>query len=242
MFRPIEAMEIVCDERIRSAADSSAADLSAEDVIPTFPMAFFDRLRMATDGAGITALVGAYGCPLECRLCINPFTRHPREDGRPSFKRVTPAELVELARQDHLYYLATGGGIAFGGGEPLLHSAFLEAFRRVAPREWRIYAETCLSIPSRHLPAVARAVDHFMVDVKDMDPAVYKAYTGRDNGLVKENLAALLALVGKDRVTVRVPHIPGYNTDAHVAASIRELTAMGFCLFDEFTYKLPKRS
>ena len=34
-----------------------------------FPLAFISRLRMATDGAGVTALVGAQGCPLQCRMC-----------------------------------------------------------------------------------------------------------------------------------------------------------------------------
>ena len=53
---------------------------------PTFPLAFCDRLRMATDGAGVTALVGAFGCPLQCKLCINPQTWHERKDGKPPFE------------------------------------------------------------------------------------------------------------------------------------------------------------
>lgn len=208
---------------------------------PTFPLAFFDRLRMATDGAGVTALVGAYGCPLQCRLCINPQTWQGRSDGKPDFERVTPAELYDRVKIDSLYYLATGGGITFGGGEPLLHTDFIKAFRDLCPGEWRIYAESCLHIPREHIPAAAEAVDWFFVDIKDMDPAVYQAYTGRDNALVKENLTLLLSLVGAERVTVRVPHIPGYNTDAHVEASVAELTAMGVTQLDVFTYKDPKK-
>ena len=74
-----------------------------------------------------------------------------------------------------------------------------------------------------------------------MNPAIYKAYTGQDNALVKENLALLLSLVGAERVTVRVPHIPGFNTDADVQASVEELTAMGVTKLDVFTYKDPAR-
>ena len=205
----------------------------------TFPLAFCDRLRMATDGAGVTALVGAYGCPLQCKLCINPQTWHERADGKPPFARVTPVELYERVKIDNLYYLATGGGITFGGGEPLLHTDFLAAFRSLCPKEWHIYAETCLHIPRQHVVAAAELVDWFFVDIKDMDPAVYQAYTGKDNALVKENLALLLSLVGPDRVTVRVPHIPGFNTDAHVEASVEELRAMGVTKLDVFTYKDP---
>lgn len=211
----------------------------AEHTVPTFPLAFCDRLRMATDGAGVTALVGAFGCPLQCRLCINPQTWHERSDGKPSFERVTPEELYDKVKIDSLYYIATGGGVTFGGGEPLLHTDFITAFRQTVPREWRIYAESCLHIPEENLRAAAAVVDHFFVDIKDMSPAIYKAYTGKDNAPVKSNLALLLSLVGADRVTVRVPHIPDFNTDADVEASVAELKAMGVTIFDVFTYKRP---
>ena len=207
---------------------------------PTFPLAFCDRLRMATDGAGVTALVGAYGCPLQCKFCINPQTWQGRTDGKPPFIRVTPEELYDRVRIDNLYYLATGGGVTFGGGEPLLHTDFLADFRTVIPKEWHLYAETCLHIPEESVLAAARVVDHFFVDIKDMNPTVYKAYTGRNNTSVKKNLALLLSLVGAERITVRVPRIPGFNTAADVEVSVRELQEMGVTLMDLFDYKIPR--
>ena len=208
---------------------------------PTFPLAFCDRLRMATDGAGVTALVGAYGCPLQCKLCINPQTWQGRTDGKPPFTRVTPSELYDQVKIDNLYYLATGGGVTFGGGEPLLHADFITAFRALVPKEWRIYAESCLNIPEENLRAAARVVDHFFIDIKDMNPAIYRAYTGKDNTLVKGNLALLLSLVGAHRITVRVPSIPDFNTEADTEASVRELQAMGVTSLDRFAYKIPTR-
>ena len=196
---------------------------------------------MATDGTGVTALVGAYGCPLSCQLCINPRTWAPAEAGK-DFTWVTPEELYEKAKQDNLYYLATGGGITFGGGEPLLHTDFIMAFRKITPPEWRFCAESCLHIPEHHIPKAAACIDHFMIDIKDMNPAIYKAYTGQDNTCVKENLRALLALVGAERITVRIPRIPGFNTEADVAASVAELRAMGIAHLDLFTYKAPKKT
>ena len=208
---------------------------------PTFPLAFCDRLRMATDGAGVTALVGAYGCPLQCKLCINPQTWQGRSDGKPPFERVTPTELYDRVKIDNLYYLATGGGVTFGGGEPLLHTDFITAFREVCHPDWHIYAESCLNIPEENLRAAARVVDHFFIDIKDMNPAIYKAYTGRDNTRVKANLALLLSLVGAHRITVRVPSIPDFNTEADTEASVRELQAMGVTSLDRFAYKIPTR-
>ena len=205
---------------------------------PRFPLCFFSRLRMATDGTGVTALVGAYGCPLSCKLCINPRTWAPAEEGR-DFTWVTPDELYERTKQDNLYYLATGGGITFGGGEPLLHTAFIAAYRAICPSEWHFCAESCLNIPEHHVRAAAECIDHFMIDVKDTNPAIYQAYTGKSNEKMLENLSLLLSLVGADRITVRVPLIPGYNTQADTDRSISLLSNMGFTHFDRFTYKIP---
>ena len=96
-------------------------------------------------------------------------------------------------------------------------------------------------VAAAHIPAAAAVVDWFFVDIKDMNPSIYKAYTGQDNALVKSNLALLLSLVGAERIPVRVPHIPGFNTDADVQASVAELTAMGVTVFDVFAYKIPTK-
>ncbi len=106
---------------------------------------------------------------------------------------LSPLSLYERVKIDDIYFLATNGGITFGGGEPLLHMDFITAFRRIVPKEWHIYAESCLHIPEENVRAAALVVDHFFVDVKDMDPAIYKAYTGKDNTPVKENLSLLLS-------------------------------------------------
>lgn len=205
---------------------------------PCFPLCFLDRLRMATDGQGVTALVGAYGCPLSCRLCINPYTWH--EGTR--FEWVTPEELYDRVKQDNLYYLATGGGVTFGGGEPLDHADFIAAFRAVCPPEWHLSAETSLHVPAENVRTAAGCVDHFFADIKDTDPGIYKAYTGQDNRLVLENLSLLLSLVGPDRVTVRVPLIPGYNDEAAREKSLKLLSSMGIVHTDFFTYKIPKQT
>ncbi len=38
---------------------------------PLYPLLRIERLRMGTDGAGVTTLVAGAGCPLSCRWCIN---------------------------------------------------------------------------------------------------------------------------------------------------------------------------
>ena len=203
------------------------------------PLCGIDRLRMATDGHGVTALVVSCGCPLDCRYCINPFTRG--DDAK--FKTVTPEELFERVKKDDLYYRSTGGGITFGGGEPLLHAEFIEAFRRIAPEGWRFYTETSLYVPEENVRTAAGAIDRFYVDIKDTDREIYKKYTGIDGAeKVLDNLRLLKELAGSDRITVRVPLIPGYNNRDNVRASVELLKKMGLTEFDCFRYRVRKKA
>ena len=53
----------------------------------------------------------------------------------------------------------------------------------------------------------------------------------------REALALLLSLVGADRVTVRVPLIPGFNSEEDRRVSCLALRRMGARLLDCFTYR-----
>ena len=198
---------------------------------PLYPLLSLSRLRMGTDGAGVTTLIAGAGCPLHCRWCINKrlLREAPAEN-------VTADELLERVRVDDLYFRASGGGVTFGGGEALLHAAFLKRFRAVCPEVWRISAETSLAVPQELLSLALGAVDTFIVDCKDMDGDIYRRYTGGSPDRMQTNLRILLDAVGPERVIVRVPGIPGYNTKEDQVKSAELLRAMGFTKLDLFDY------
>ena len=203
---------------------------------PIYPLLAVSRLRMGTDGTGVTTLVSGAGCPLSCRWCINK--RLLRE--APA-RQVTAAELLEQVKIDDLYFRATGGGITFGGGESLLHAAFIRRFREICPGEWQIRVETSLAVPAEQVKTVLNAADEFIVDCKDMDPEIYRRYTGKDSSLMRENLQILLDAVGPDRITVRVPLIPEFNTKEDQARSAELLRSIGFQKTDLFDYVIRSR-
>ena len=82
------------------------------------------RHRLAIDGEGVTTLVAFHGCPLRCKYCLNP---HSLSKDTQCIER-SVEKLIDEVRIDQLYFLATGGGITFGGGEPLLNSAYIKEF------------------------------------------------------------------------------------------------------------------
>ncbi|MBO4923895.1 MAG: radical SAM protein [Bacteroidales bacterium] len=191
------------------------------------------RHRIAIDGDGVNTLVVFMTCPLRCRYCLNPQTL---DAGLPH-RTLTPDELFEETRKDELYFLATGGGVTFGGGEPLLRPDFIRAFRSLCGDEWKLNVETSLNVPEDNVKGLMPVIDYWFIDIKDMDPDIYRKYTGRDNGRVISNLRLLADSGLAGRCTLRIPHIPGYNEDADRDRSIKELEAMGFSDFDRFEYK-----
>ena len=195
-------------------------------------IAAVSRLRIAVDGEGVTTLTGFMACPLRCRYCLNPQTL--ALDG--PHRVLTPEELYAEVRKDELYFLATGGGITFGGGEPLLRPDFIRAFRSLCGPEWKLNAETSLNVPGDNVKELIPVIDHWFIDIKDMDPDIYLRYTGRDNARVRCNLKLLADAGLADRCTIRIPLIPDYNSDEDRDRSIKELEAMGFSVFDRFEY------
>lgn len=204
----------------------------------TAPVITFSRLRMTTDGEGVTTLVIFHDCPLRCKYCLNPFSFAPdtkREE-------LTPHQLYDRVKIDDLYFVATGGGVTFGGGEPLLRADFLKEFRALCGDRWHLCAETSLNVPAEAVRTAAECMDMFYVDCKDTNPEIYKAYTGIQNAQMLENLRTLISLAGTERVVVRVPLIPGYNTEDDREKSRALLTSLGVTQFDFFTYKTERRT
>ncbi len=198
----------------------------------TAPFIAINRHRLTTDGEGVTTLVGFHGCPLHCQYCLN--AQCLQADG--VWCRLTPGELYSEVEIDDLYFVATGGGICFGGGEPLLRSDFIKAFAEIMNPEWKLTIETSLNVPLENVKAIASLVQMWYVDIKDMNPDIYKAYGRKENMRVISNLQWLAANGYADKVIIRLPLIPEYNTDDDRQRSQQQLEEMGFTNFDKFNY------
>lgn len=190
------------------------------------------RLRMGSDGAGISTLVGFFGCPLQCKHCLNRLC-HEKDSPREFYK---PDELVRRLKQDDIYFKMTGGGIVFGGGEPLLQAEFVQEVCRLADPLWKKRIETSLYAEWEQIQLLVDDIDEWIVDIKDMNPEIYKKYTGKSNELVIHNLKKLAEYVPEKTVMIRVPHIKGFNNETDVKNSIRSIRQIGYTNIDEFEY------
>jgi len=200
----------------------------------TARVAGISRLRFGTDGPGIRTLVALGGCRLDCAYCINAPLRS-LSAGTPS----SAEELLERVRIDNIYFLSSGGGVTFGGGEPLLRSAFIRRFREVCPPGWTLAVETSLNVPREDVERLLGVADHWIVDIKDLDPGRYLEYTGETNGQVLANLDLLRRLGHAPKVLVRIPWIRGLNTPEEALREAGHLEAQGFRT-ELFDYIIPE--
>ena len=190
------------------------------------------RLRIGTDGHGVRTLVAFHGCPLRCRYCLNPDSLKDSE----RVKRMLPEEVMDEVRKDELYYIATNGGITFGGGEPLLNSQYIKDILELGAKSWNITVETSLNVPRKHLELLLPYINEYIVDIKDMNPNIYKNYTWKNNKQVIDNLKWLIKKGMAERIVCRIPLIPNYNTTSDLEKSKKELSEMGITRFDIFNY------
>lgn len=215
----------------------------------TAPIFGISRLRMGTDGPGITTLVTFMGCPLQCKYCLNDFCHKPvfETNGKTPSKGVsviTPQDLYDKVKIDNLYFGMTGGGICFGGGEPALKWRFIRSFRKICGPEWKITLETCLHYNEYIIKELSKIVDLWIVDIKSMEPIIFEEYTGVKVAPLFNRLKFLRDIVGEEKVVIKIPLIPEFKDEHSVKWELSKIKAMGFTHIEQIEYikRLPNNN
>ena len=134
------------------------------------------RLRMGTDGKGISTLVVFFDCPLYCKYCINDFCHKSKTVfGTVPHAAFSVQELIDVLGQDDIYYLMSGGGVVFGGGEPLLQSKYIHKVCTIADQRWAKRIETSLNVPWDNIKPVLYDMDEWIIDIKDINSFLYNS-------------------------------------------------------------------
>jgi pyruvate formate lyase activating enzyme len=133
--------------------------------------------------------------------------------------RYTAMELYELLMKDVDYYRASGGGVTFSGGEPLLQTEFLRELSSLLKESGvHVALDTAFSVPWKQVERLLSLVDLILLDIKSMDREKHFAYTGVFPDLIWENAEKLAQTDMK--ILVRMPLIYGINDGvAEIAAA-----------------------
>lgn len=126
-------------------------------------------------------------------------------------KEYTPSELTDEVLKDREYFIRSGGGVTFSGGEPLLHAPWIaECANRLHSEGVSVLIETCGFISRQELQLGAEAADMIFYDIKHMDEDAHRSLTGQSNRLILENLRWLNENF-RGVLSVRCPVVPGCN-------------------------------
>ena len=196
-----------------------------------------DCLSVCPTGAAtlVDGVPGATDACTACGRCVDVCLTGARTIVG---ETMTETEVMSEIVRDRVFFEESGGGVTFSGGEPFMQPAFLSSLLDRCRDEGISTAVETAGLAERgQLLAAASRIDLFLYDVKHMDSAKHREYTGRGNEIVLANLAALASVHA--HVIVRFPVIPGVNDDKdNVDLMVAMMRRLGLREIDLLPYHL----
>lgn len=144
---------------------------------------------------------------VNCGRCVEHCPGKAREI---SGGEMTAGEAFREVEGDRLFY-GSDGGVTVTGGEALTQPEFTKALVTLCHRAGITTAvETCGAVTWQVMEPVLRETDTVLYDIKQMDSALHREYTGVGNERILENLERI-SRESHCTLVVRCPVIPGCN-------------------------------
>ena len=184
------------------------------------------------DGPGIRTIVFFKGCYMRCAWCCNPESQEYKiqtlvENGKEKTvgQDITVGELMPEILADKPFYRRSGGGVTLSGGEILAQPEFARDLL-CACKEAGLHTavESTANAPFDKIEAILPYLDLYLMDIKHMDWAKHKQYTGVDNGLILQN-AKRISQSGQTELIIRTPVVPTFNDTAEEIRAISKFAA-----------------
>lgn len=156
----------------------------------------------------------------KCNLCGNCSDFCINEALELVGNNMSVEKLMDEIVKDQVFYDESNGGVTFSGGEPLMHSDFLnEILKRCKTRGIHTAIETSGYGSIESISKIQDKVDLFLFDIKFIDSSKHRKYTGKDNNIIIENLKKLSD--NDCNIIIRMPIISGINDDdEHIGMTI----------------------
>jgi pyruvate formate lyase activating enzyme len=147
-----------------------------------------------------------------CTVCGRCAEECPTRALEIGGREYTMDQLMDEVEKERTVMEDSGGGVTLCGGEPLMHPAeTVEILRELGRRGLHRTVDTTLYARPEVVTSVARECELLLIDVKLMDSAKHRRYTGVPNDLILQNIG-LVATLGTP-FWIRIPLIEGINAD-----------------------------
>ena len=188
---------------------------------------------------GSSGLTGHERC-IACSACVKVCPENART------RMVTLMDAEDIIHEIHrhrVFYSYSGGGVTFTGGEATMQPEFLDYLsHELYDMGYSLAIESCGYFDFEQVRESLERMDLIFMDLKHMDPAEHKKYTGVSNEKILENIQKLAVLgttgsgseskrgssgleiksEGKEgpEIVIRIPVIGGVNnSEENIAAS-----------------------
>jgi len=153
---------------------------------------------------------GIFTDPDLCKLCGKCAGVCPTKAIEMSGRVMSVSEIIDIIEKERIFFDQSGGGVTFSGGEPLLHEKMLiELLDECGKRGIHRAVDTAGNVSTATILKVAKRTDLFLYDLKMMDSALHRHWTGAGNAIILRNLS-VLAETGV-QIIIRIPVIGGVN-------------------------------
>lgn len=139
-------------------------------------------------------------------------------------------ELLEIVLRDKHFYLASGGGVTFSGGEPTRDMDYLSrALTAIKSEGLHTAIETCGMFDGDDFRRmILPHTDLIMFDIKLIAAAEHRRCTGRGNRTIINNFKLLTKIAG-EKIVPRTPLVAGLTaTSANLRRIASLLAALGY--------------
>lgn len=136
-------------------------------------------------------------------------------------------ELAEELLKDRAYFEKSGGGVTVSGGDPMLQwDKVVVLFRKLKEAGISTALDSALLTTQKALDTVLPYVDLLLMDIKLIDDAEHKKWTGVSNTTILNNIRYLAQQKREGRlhtnIWIRTPIIPGATaTEDNIAGISR---------------------
>ena len=161
-----------------------------------------------------------------CDLCGACVPACPGAALETAGRRVTVAEVLRIVEEDSAFYVRSGGGLTLSGGEPLAQPVFAAALLAAAHgRGLDTAVETCGLCRWMDLAAALPFVDRLFFDIKCIDDARHRQWTGVSNQRILDNFRRVRTEFPQLPVVARTAVIPGFNDTSAALQAIADFVA-----------------
>ena len=160
----------------------------------------------------------------KCDLCGKCESYCPVDARKICGKEYTLDEVLDIIVKDKMFYINSGGGVTFSGGECMVYPNELAAILKLCKEnEIHTAIDTAGNVPWESFERVLPYTDLVLYDIKAISNDIHEKYTGVSNKQILTNLRRLFNI--NKTLWIRIPLIHNANDSIEEIKKIKTFLA-----------------